>query len=710
MPDESEKVQGASETPPPSLMREIGVTGLDWTSGMVMADPEPDLHGTKGVEQYDLMRHDDPTVRAVIMALELPIREARWRVNPASDAAIDVEAAEFVESTMNDMSTSWDDMISEACTMFPFGWAFMEWTLKRRLGLRPPSNLAVSQYDDGRVSFRKVALRAQMSLWDWDFDDSGNVQGMVQDVPYSAEPPRKIPLAKAFLFRTTRERNNPEGLSVLRPTWRSWKFKRNIERIEAIGLQRALMGLPVIRFEGGYTTEAQAGMDSDEYKALQILKGLYDNRMMGMIEQPNMQFRFEVPDMKGLTGDSGRVIQRYDEAIARAVLAQYIMLGSRERGSYALAKELGDLFFMAVEGFTGSIAQVFSRWGVPILFKYNAFPGISGYPEITTALNRRVDLETLADFINKVVGQQVIIPDEALEQYVRQLADFPPKAITLTPEGEPVTPATEEDVEEPAAPPDIEEGELSARSGERFAVSGDRLAAYHSATNAYQEELRRAYEGWIETVMTELGQVGPDESRSEIRERWKELAAIGLLLFKRRGYERLPEAMALGYGSRALPPYLRSELERESVLNDQYLEDNLWPAVAKELDADSLYQALMLKWAGNDAAFDDIVRGSLTRRRGNAQQYSGQFWRVIMVGAVARLREEEDAHLVPVAWVLDEMARHCSTCLLFGDRDYANIEDLLQFTGGILPGNGTECDGWCRCHLIYMRNGSWTVL
>src|SRR5688572_30911069 len=49
-----------------------------------------------------------------------------------------------------------------------------------------------------------------------------------------------IPIQRALLFRPRYMKGNPEGLSTLRNTYRAWYFKRNIEQLEAQGLEREL--------------------------------------------------------------------------------------------------------------------------------------------------------------------------------------------------------------------------------------------------------------------------------------------------------------------------------------------------------------------------------------------------------------------------------------------------------------------------------------
>lgn len=722
-----------TETPKAGQFREFGVSGLDWTMGMVKADPKIELNGVRGAEQYDMMRREDPTVAAVLLALSLPLRQASWRVNPASVAPADVEAAEFIESCLYDMSTSWDDVLTEVGTMFPFGWSWMEWVLKKRQGQQKKSGES-SQYQDGRVGFRKIVLRGQTSLYEWEFDDSGGVQAMIQTDP-AMGPNRRIPIEKSLLFRTTKERNNPEGFSVLRPGYRSYKYKTNMERIEAIGLQRALTGVPRVKFTGGYTTEQQAGTQSDERRANDLIKGLYQNTILGVITDDRMEFDFAVPDMQGITGDSTKVIQRYDESIARSTLAMYILLGSRERGSYALSRELGDLFFLAVDGFINSVAEVFTRWAVPVLMRYNYFPGITQYPIVTTAINRRVDLTALAEFVNKTVGAQVITPDEELESYIRELADFPPRAVILGEDDEEITPEPEGDEDvvtpqagepegtsgktakgtlnktpRPPAPPETDSGKHGALPGvEMFAVrQRDPLTAYRNATDDYEVALTSAYNDWIEQVEDEFAAMSEESRPVDVREKWDELLILLLLLLRRKGWEYLPAAIALGYGEPGIPPALRAQIDAELADNDAFLGESLTPAIRGVLTQEQLQQIMILYWAGQADRAGQMLREALASRRAHVGLYAGMFWRAIWIGAL--FAADEAGNEGPVRWVVDPVARHCTTCLLFGDREYASREALLAATGNILPGVGTECDGNCRCHLEQKIDGKWRVL
>lgn len=700
---EKEPISQKVTQPSSNVFIERGWSGLRHMAGQVMEDPEQSLHGRKGAEEYEKMRYTDSTVSGVLMALSLPIREAKWRVNPASDLGPDREAAEFVESCLHDMSQSLDDVLTEATTMFAFGWAYMEWVLKRRLGRRPGRNLPASAHNDGRIGFRKIALRKQVSLWEWELTEDGGIEGMWQE--RLGRAPSFIPLEKALLFRTTKEGNNPEGLSILRPAWRDWRYKVEIERIEAIGLQRALMGVPVVNLGTGATTNVADSVNSHEKRAKEILASLHKNTTAGVIEEAEvLTFRFESPQMTGLTGDSDRVIQRKDEAIARAALASWLLLGTREKGSYALARELGDMFFIAVTGFLQTISQVFTRWAVPTLFTYNAFPGITGYPEITTAINRRVDLETISKVVNDLVGTQVITVDLALEQYVRELAGLPRKAIEIDEEGEPVTPAPDES-EDVVAGPDIPEQEQDARlEMERY---GRRtlLDRYNAATDKYQATLQDKYEEWLKGAADEFAEQTPENVSAWISKRWPELVVALTTLLKQTAWEWLPRGYELGFKSSSIPPEQRREIDYELAQNDAWMDSKLSPAIEQAVN---LQELLEISYADKAADKAGAFHGLLIGKRAHVGLYAGAFWRIIWVGAAAWIMLRGDEHAI--RWVTDPLARHCKDCRLFGDITYQNLRTLLQHTGGVLPGTGTECDGNCRCHLQEDDRGALVVV
>lgn len=125
-----------------------------------------------------------------------------------------------------------------------FGWSFHEIVYKRRAGNSRDPRLN-SKYTDGLIGWQKLPIRSQETLFRWEYDDHDNLTGMTQ-LPPPKYVMATIPIDKALHFRTKSRKNNPEGRSILRSAYRAWYFKRRIQEIEGVGIERDLAGLPTL--------------------------------------------------------------------------------------------------------------------------------------------------------------------------------------------------------------------------------------------------------------------------------------------------------------------------------------------------------------------------------------------------------------------------------------------------------------------------------
>ena len=131
---------------------------------------------------------------------------------------------------------------------------------KRRLG-PSKSPAKSSKYNDGRIGWRKLPGRRQTTLVNWDFDDDGELRGVWQ--LYDGKR-CYLPMERCLHFRTSSAYDNPEGTSFLRGAYRPWYFKKHIEEVEGIGIERDLAGLPVI-----YAPEGLDLDNKDDPKAME---------------------------------------------------------------------------------------------------------------------------------------------------------------------------------------------------------------------------------------------------------------------------------------------------------------------------------------------------------------------------------------------------------------------------------------------------------
>lgn len=411
----------------------IGQTGLNHGgSGWVNEEFLTELRGMNGRRVYGEMADNCPVSGAIIYALSSLFRGVNLSVQAVDDSDKAEEAATFLEEVLFDMDTSVDAVLAEVATMFVYGFAPMEILFKRRVGPYETDPTRKSRYSDNKYGLRGLVLRGQRTIHRWQIDDAtGEILGMYQQ-PWTGHE-IFIPSGKMLLFRTTPALNNPEGRSLLRNAYRPWYFKRRIEEIEAVGIERDLAGLPLVRIPSEYM-DADADPDMiavySAYKSM--AKGIRHDTHEGIVlpsDTKDGKFLFDITLMS--TGgsraiDPSKSLDRYDRQIAMSVLADFIFLGQSSVGSFALSSDKTALFSQALGGFLKLVVGELNTKLVPAIWMLNGLdPELM--PTITHDDIEKPDLGVLGAFLGSMTsaGAQ-LFPDRELENRLRELAGMPP--------------------------------------------------------------------------------------------------------------------------------------------------------------------------------------------------------------------------------------------------------------------------------------------
>lgn len=407
-------------------LKELGRLGQKRYGGFFYEEFLKELQGRKGIEAYREMSENDDVIGAILFAIEMLIRQATWDVQPAGDSAKDKEAAEFILGCMNDMQDTWTDTISEILSFLTFGWSAHEIVYKRRCGKNRDPRLR-SKYDDALIGWQKLPIRSQDTLYEWRYDNQDNLISMVQ-----MPPPDfgliEIPVEKLLLFRTKSRKGNPEGRSVLRNAYRDWYFKRRIQEIEGIGIERDLAGFPVLKAPDGINIwdEDDPDMCAIRAAADKIVQNIRRDSLEGLT-LPN-GWELQLLSTGGRRQfDTNSIIERYDTRMAMTVLADFVFLGHQQTGSFALSSDKTELFSMAIGAYLDIICEVFNNQAIPQLIDLNGnhFAGITDYPELTHGDIETPDLTAVGAFLRDVTGAGILIPDEGVEDYVREIGGLP---------------------------------------------------------------------------------------------------------------------------------------------------------------------------------------------------------------------------------------------------------------------------------------------
>lgn len=388
---------------------DIGDTGLTRWGNQIFEEFLTNLRYPGASKVYNEMSSNDPIIGAILyMSVQL-VKRAKWKVQAASDSTEDKEAADFLESCMDDMEKTMSDIMDDVLSEFTYGFSLLEIVYKHR--------------EDGRIGWKKMPIRSQDSLYGWEFYKNGDIKAFKQQAP----PHYKItdiPIKKCLLFTTTSYKDNPEGKSLLRNAYRPWYFKKRIEEIEGIGIERDLAGLPVIQPPNDINLFDTTNVESNKLRAYTqtLVTNVRRDKSEGVVLPPDWEFKL-LSTGGSRQFDTSAIINRYDQKIAMTMLADLVMLG-QNAGSYALADVKKSLLAASLEAQLDRIASVFNKNAVKKLFEINHFPNITELPKMVHEEIETPDIKDLA-FLLRASGFSVT-KDLPLMNHLRELISLDP--------------------------------------------------------------------------------------------------------------------------------------------------------------------------------------------------------------------------------------------------------------------------------------------
>lgn len=403
------------------MAKKYGRIGRKQYGGTFYEEYLKELRGLNGIEVYKEMEMDD-VCGSILYAIDIICRQVDWQVNPGGTSKIDREAADFVYNCLYDMKDNWSDIISEIMTFLLYGWSWLEIEYKRRNGSKGKSP---SKYDDGLIGWTNWEIRSQDTLMRWEINDEEDVIGLTQQVDGKIYT---IPRDKSLHFKSKSKKSNPEGISILRNAYRAWYFKKRIQEIEGIGIERDLAGLPMLKAPENvdiWNNEDETMVMYRKY-AETMVQNVRRDSTEGIVIPAGWEFSLLTGGSKR-NFDTGAVIERYDKRISMTVLADFIMLGHEGVGSYAMANSKMDMFYKSLKTYLDNVQEEINNVAVRKLIDLNGdtFKGITDYPELIHGNVETVDITNLSDFLTKMIGAGIITPDETLEDYVRMAGKLP---------------------------------------------------------------------------------------------------------------------------------------------------------------------------------------------------------------------------------------------------------------------------------------------
>lgn len=417
-----------------TVNRPLGTTGLNQWAGVVTEEYLPELRGQRGIKVFRQMSEGDATIGAILFATEMLVRGIQWIVREADDSDQASEVKEFAESALHDMEVTFEDALAEIVpTTIVYGFSVFEVIYKRRFG---PTNdpRTISEHDDGKLGWRRWAIRPPDTLDRWEFDDEGTATAMVQLAPpdYKA---RTVPLDRCLHFRAKQRKNSPEGVSLIRNAYESWYFRRRIQQLEAIGIERDLVGLPVMYVQSDILAPDATGTNAAAAASYQeITTNIKRDEQEGVVlpsvfdENGNRLVELTLLSSGGeRVFDTDKIVRRYDARIAGSLLADWVQIGHDDTGSFALSREKTTMYRSALGGLLESFAAEVTK-GIRTLVRLNGMDAALA-PTLVPGAIEKPNLITVATFLSQMVAIGAVTVDPELESYLRDLADLPGRVI-----------------------------------------------------------------------------------------------------------------------------------------------------------------------------------------------------------------------------------------------------------------------------------------
>jgi hypothetical protein len=391
------------------LGQQFGAYGNAIFQGFITSEEyNNDLRGWDGIRLYDEMRRSDATVQASLKLLILPLMGADWAIQPASDSDEDTFIAKYVEYNLFEL-VKFRYLLSEILLCLPFGHSVFEKIYKYVDYPGDEEGKGAGRY----TGIDRISSRKQDTIFAWQL---ANGQPGVQQITANGGV-FSIPAEKLLIFTHQREGNNFSGISVLRPAYKHWYVKSQLEKVMAIAAERQGVGVPFFEAPTGATNEQLT-------KARNVMKNIRANAM-GYMEMP-VGWEYGFSDMHA-TGnyDPMPLVQYHNRQILLNVLGQFLDNGSSgAAGSRSTSEDHSKILAQSLESIaTTVIEDVINENLIKQLVDTNF--STKKYPKLTHSPINDDNATTIPDAVQKLTGAGMLTADAELETWLRKMFKMP---------------------------------------------------------------------------------------------------------------------------------------------------------------------------------------------------------------------------------------------------------------------------------------------
>ena len=387
-----------------------------------------DLTWPLSVRTYAQMRHD-PQLTAVMNAYTLPLRQAPKHVDPSGcrdevvqqisdDLGLPILGSNDEPGPARRRGINFNDHFRLALLHLIYGHMPFEECYEIR---------------DGKARLASLNERMPQTIRDMKLEPNGALKGIQQNF---YDP--IIPVNRLVWYSRDREGAMHQGRSMFRPAYGAWLLKHEAWRIMATSSRRFGMGVPSVTAPSGATP----AMVSEASKLATSIR-VGDEAGIGL----PAGYSLSITGMTGSAPDTMGFIRYLDSQIAQMALASVLNLDASPNGSRALGDVLVNLMLLSLNSIGGEMASELEKltvrmvdynWGEDEPAPRVVIGDAGSRPEVT------------ATSLMELVRYGALVPDPALDAYIRERWQLPDRETPDLATGTDLVPGATQD--QPAVP------------------------------------------------------------------------------------------------------------------------------------------------------------------------------------------------------------------------------------------------------------------
>jgi hypothetical protein len=283
-----------------------------------------------------------------------------------------------------------------------------------------------------------------------------------------------------------------------------------------------------------------------------MLKNIRANQQQYAILKEGWEMGFM--DMKaGTLMDPSETIRRYNREILISVLAQFLDLGSGQTGSRALSADHSSTFHNNLTAVAKTIQDMMNKYAIKQLVDLNYT--VAKYPTIEYSYIGLPRYKEIAESLSQLIAQGAVLPDEKLEDHLRQLMSLPKRPKIKEEQSPSIDKPKEEELKSEAdqknkASEKIKASEFSSWRPLTFAEKKVNLVDINRKMDKASDELRKTLgeiiSRSVDDLIRQFQLVMEASSSTEKRQRINNIAVKYLGEYRRALYNSIYENFEYG--------------------------------------------------------------------------------------------------------------------------------------------------------------------